>query len=322
MRVVVVLAAAATIVWAGVELFVQLRTFDMHAVARAAAAIPVTKLIASAAFTALSFIALGVIEVFACRMTGASRIPASHALTRGAMAHALCNTLGFHAVLAPSFRLAFYRAYRISAAEVARIVVVVGAAIVSGTVVLAALAMTVKWFGVVAALMLAALIGVAMYALPRLPTAVASWLPRPLLRTTPRIVIIAIAEALCAIAALYVLMPDAVQRDPAHFAVAFIASAAIGVVSHSPGGVGVFEAGMLAALPGDRAGVLAALLVFRVVYNLLPAAIAGLGLASGAARRLVSSTADTRGSHDAARGTTAPVRSHRSDDVHAGASRR
>ncbi|MGY3267017.1 hypothetical protein [Lysobacter sp. HA35] len=322
MRAVAVLAAVATIVWAGVELFVQLRTFDLHAVARAVAAIPVARLIASAAFTALSFIALGVIEVFACRIAGAPRIPASRAFARGAMAHALCNTLGFHAVLAPSLRLAFYRAYRITAAEVARIVIVVGAAVVIGTVVLAALAVTAKWVGVVATLMLAALIGVAMYALPRLPTAVASRLPGPLLQTTPRILIVAFAEALCAIAAMYVLMPGAVQRDPAHFALAFIASAAIGVVSHSPGGVGVFEAGMLAALPGDRADVLAALLVFRVVYNLLPAAIAGFALAAGATRRLVSSTADTHGSLDVARGTTAPVRSHRSDDVHAGASRR
>lgn len=46
-----------------------------------------------------------------------------------------------------------------------------------------------------------------------------------------------------------------------------------GLVAHSPGGVGVFEAVMLITLPDiNRSALLAALLLFRVVYYLVPLA--------------------------------------------------
>ncbi len=53
----------------------------------------------------------------------------------------------------------------------------------------------------------------------------------------------------------------------------------LGVVSHAPGGIGVFEASMTAILAGrGRPDLLAALLLFRLLYNLLPFALAVLVL--------------------------------------------
>ena len=58
----------------------------------------------------------------------------------------------------------------------------------------------------------------------------------------------------------------------------YAAALMLGVASHTPGGVGVFEAVMISALPvgNDPGPMAAALLLFRIIYFLLP-----LGLAMG-----------------------------------------
>ncbi|MCS4504450.1 bifunctional lysylphosphatidylglycerol flippase/synthetase MprF [Arhodomonas aquaeolei] len=81
--------------------------------------------------------------------------------------------------------------------------------------------------------------------------------------------------------ALYILLPaDATPTLPAFVGI-YTGAMVIAILSHSPGGVGVFEALMLIALPdGDSAAVVAALLVYRVIYYLLPFALAAILLAS------------------------------------------
>ncbi len=78
--------------------------------------------------------------------------------------------------------------------------------------------------------------------------------------------------------ALWALLPaDAAISFPA-FLVIFASAIALGVISHVPGGLGVFEGIILLALPDTPAsGLLASLLLFRFVYYLLP-----MGLAAGA----------------------------------------
>jgi phosphatidylglycerol lysyltransferase len=68
---------------------------------------------------------------------------------------------------------------------------------------------------------------------------------------------------------------------------------ALGVLSHVPAGLGVFEAVLLAALAGaaPAADLLAAFALYRLVYQALPLAIAALGLALAEARRLASPAA-------------------------------
>ncbi|GAB1597012.1 putative bifunctional lysylphosphatidylglycerol flippase/synthetase [Lysobacter claricitrinus] len=316
--------AAATFVaaWTLRELVMQLRMLDAHAIRAAIALLPMRDVLASVAFTACSLGALAVVELLACRAACGDRVPARRALRAGAMAHALCNTLGFHAVLAPTLRVALYRRDGVDAWAVARIVVIVGAALVAGTVIAVLLAAAMQWGGAVA-LVVAVITAVAVLAsLRRLPRVVTGRMPTSNTALAPPLATVAFVEAMFAMAALFVLMPEQIRAMPAHFVLAFVGSATLGVVSHAPGGVGVFEAGMLASLPGDRARILAALLVFRVVYNLLPASVAGLAFVVQLRGRGISSTADTRGLHAAARDTGAPVRTRRSADVHAGGSHR
>jgi phosphatidylglycerol lysyltransferase len=78
---------------------------------------------------------------------------------------------------------------------------------------------------------------------------------------------------------LYVLLPADLAPPFDVFAVGCIAAVILGVVSHAPGGIGVFEASMTAILAGrGRPDLLAALLLFRLLYNLLPFALAVLVL--------------------------------------------
>jgi hypothetical protein len=75
--------------------------------------------------------------------------------------------------------------------------------------------------------------------------------------------------------AMYLLMPMQPQIDFMSLAVVFILATLLGFASHAPGSLGVFDAAMLVALPQfGREQLLATLLVFRVLYFVIPFTIA------------------------------------------------
>jgi uncharacterized membrane protein YbhN (UPF0104 family) len=121
----------------------------------------------------------------------------------------------------------------------------------------------------------------------------------PPLANAGALLALGLLEMAAATAALAVLLPAGALPEGPAFVLLFVTATMLGIVSHAPGGLGVFEATMLAAAaPGARAQVLAALLAYRLLYNLLPCALALLAVAGAAARervgRRLSSTADTR----------------------------
>ena len=79
-------------------------------------------------------------------------------------------------------------------------------------------------------------------------------------------------------AALYVLLPQDSRLGFPAFATLYSFAAVLGIASHAPGGIGVFEATILQGVGGDE-DVLASLLLFRGVYYVVPfiAAMATLG---------------------------------------------
>ncbi|CAM5502288.1 Phosphatidylglycerol lysyltransferase [Frigidibacter albus] len=102
-------------------------------------------------------------------------------------------------------------------------------------------------------------------------------LPGPCLAAA--LMAVAVLDISGAALTLYVLLPaDAVPNITVYFAV-FVGAVTLGILSHSPGGLGVFEATIIAGLgAGGRSDVLAALLLYRLVYSLLPFLLAALGL--------------------------------------------
>jgi uncharacterized membrane protein YbhN (UPF0104 family) len=74
----------------------------------------------------------------------------------------------------------------------------------------------------------------------------------------------------CALA-MYLLMPMTPYIDFVSLAVVFIMATLLGFASHAPGSIGVFDAAMLVALPQfGKEQLLATLVVFRILYFLIP----------------------------------------------------
>ncbi|MBO9445343.1 bifunctional lysylphosphatidylglycerol flippase/synthetase MprF, partial [Ruegeria sp. R14_0] len=94
----------------------------------------------------------------------------------------------------------------------------------------------------------------------------------------------AIGDLFGASMTLYVLMPDDLDVGFPFFFTIYIGAIAVGILSHAPGGIGAFEATLIAGLGASgRSDVIAALLLYRVVYTFLPFAIASLSIAVASA---------------------------------------
>jgi uncharacterized membrane protein YbhN (UPF0104 family) len=86
---------------------------------------------------------------------------------------------------------------------------------------------------------------------------------------------IGILDLSCCALAMYMLLPDEPNIGFVTIAVIFVCATMLGFASHAPGGLGVFDAAMLVALwQFDKESVLAGLLLFRVLYYIIPFAIA------------------------------------------------
>jgi uncharacterized membrane protein YbhN (UPF0104 family) len=81
---------------------------------------------------------------------------------------------------------------------------------------------------------------------------------------------------LCAAAGvLYVLLPSHADLDYLTFVATYVFGCILGIASNAPGGIGVFEATMLKTIPvASPSALLASLLLFRVIYYLVPFVLA------------------------------------------------
>ena len=315
------LLATAVLVCAAIAIGRVGRSIAPVDVVHAVHAIPWSRAAACMGWTALGFAALGMLESIAGRSLPEPARRPTHALRCGAIAHALCNTLGFHAVLAPAIRLVLYRRDRLGGHDVAHMLAAIAFGIGAGISITTAIAAVTSMWGAAGGAMtrfVAALLALVLWIASRVRR------DRPLagrwtrwLRGGPRLAWVGALECMCAMAALYVLLPAGESAAWPAFVLAYAAASVAGVASHAPGGLGVFEATMLALLPGDRTGVLAALVAYRVIYNISPAVIAAIAFAALTSRPShgVSSTADTGGWRAAGRNTAAPDAGARSADA-------
>lgn len=93
-------------------------------------------------------------------------------------------------------------------------------------------------------------------------------LPGPLL--TLGQMALGVIDVCSASAALYFLLPKGSNIGYPTFATLYSFAAMLGIASHSPGGLGVFEATILQGVGGDSDALLASLLLFRGIYYAVP----------------------------------------------------
>ncbi len=93
-------------------------------------------------------------------------------------------------------------------------------------------------------------------------------LPGPVL--TLGQMILGVVDVCSAAGVLYVLLPQDNGLAFLTFCALYSFASMLGIASNAPGGLGVFEATMLRGVGGSSESVLASLLLFRVIYYLIP----------------------------------------------------
>jgi phosphatidylglycerol lysyltransferase len=118
-----------------------------------------------------------------------------------------------------------------------------------------------------------------LIALRRKPVGLGGWkvdLPTPAM--TALQLVVGIIDIGLVSSVLYLLLPDAAGIAYLPFLAAYLASILAGVLSHVPAGLGVLESMLLLLLPDvPPEQLLAAVLMYRAIYEIVPALIA-LGL--------------------------------------------
>jgi len=258
-----------------------------HDVRDAVDRIPRWHVAGSIAAALLSWACLTAYDVFAVETVVPGKVSMRMKIFAGATAHAICNALGFHAITGTALRYRILSTRGVSAADVARVVGLVGFAVAMGFAAVAAIALMLepsiahgwgRWLG-------AALVSLFVLLLRWLAgkhDELRVWkfsTPVPSARSAGAQIVIAVLEMIGAIAAMYLLLPTEIAGSFLDFAPIYVGAIIAGIVSNTPGGIGAFEALTLAAFPQEqRAQVLAALLAYRVIYGLGPLAIASLAL--------------------------------------------
>jgi uncharacterized membrane protein YbhN (UPF0104 family) len=94
-----------------------------------------------------------------------------------------------------------------------------------------------------------------------------------------------VIDVCSAAGALYVLLPKGHGLGFLTFSALYSFAAMLGIASHAPGGLGVFEATMIDGVGGSSEAMLASLLMFRAIYYVAPFILAMALLGAYEARR-------------------------------------
>jgi uncharacterized membrane protein YbhN (UPF0104 family) len=101
------------------------------------------------------------------------------------------------------------------------------------------------------------------------------WIELPKLRLTVLQMLVPTVDLLLYSSVIYVLLPPDATISFWRFANVGLIALGLGIVSHVPGGLGVIEAVVLELVPSvDSAQLIGTLIVFRVIYYLLPLTVA------------------------------------------------
>lgn len=289
-----------------------LRELDPQSLRAALADVPGERLGAAALATVLGFLALTGYEWSACRYARV-RLPASRILLGGVCAFGVGNLVGVSLLSGGSVRYRLYGREGVPAGRIARITLfaslslgcalpplAAAAALANLPAAAAALRLPAPAVATLAALVLAGTLAV-FWVLwrrrvaddpdsPNVEVALGPWRGQlPGLRLSLLQLAITLADMVAAASVLYVLLPEAPPF--ASFLLVYLLALAAGVLSHVPGGIGVFESIMLAAFAGElgAAPLAAGLLLYRLIYVGAPFATACALLLLDEARRLLPS---------------------------------
>jgi len=296
------------IIGAAVVLFGILRDIDPDELLSALEATDWQTLGIAGFFVAAGYLTLTFYDLFALRTIGRSEVPYRVAALAGFTSYAVGHNVGASVFSGGAVRYRIYSAWGLGVIEVTKICFVAGLTFWLGNA-------TLLGLGILAAPQAARAIDhlpiglnrvIALVLLTVLAAYVAwVWVkPRVIGREGWQVTLpggpltllqigIGILDLLCCALAMYMLVPDEPNLGFITVAVIFVAATLLGFASHAPGGLGVFDAAMMIALwQFDKEDLLAGLLLFRLLYYIIPFALSLMilgtreALLSRAARRL------------------------------------
>lgn len=262
-----------------------------HEIRHAFDALSAGQIGAALLLTAASYMMLTLYDRFALQVID-RRLPWRTYALASFTSYTLSHNLGLALLTGGSARYRVYRAAGLSGGEIGSVIALASLSFWNGVILLAGLAaiastQNLPFFDWGLSLHWLHYAGMGVITLCLVPLLlrhfgleavdIGGWrTPLPKLERSAAMTAVAALDLAAASAALYVLLP---APDPAAYPAFFLGYALAiiaALISHVPGGLGVFEAVVIATVPGDKAQLLAALLAYRVIYYLLPLLIAAL----------------------------------------------
>jgi len=283
------LGVAVSITVIGIACYVlyhMLRDIDTFEVIEAIKGTEPRSIALAALFVAAGYFTLTFYDLFAVRAIGHSDIPYRVNALAAFASYSIGHNVGASVFTGGAVRYRIYSAWGLNAIDVAKICFIAGLTFWLGNAAVLGIGIAYhpeaassvdqlpSWLNRVIAV--AIIIGLVAYVVwvwvrPRNVgrgpwTVVLPGGPLTLLQIAIGIVDL----GFCALA-MYTLVPDEPNLGFVVVAVIFVSATLLGFASHSPGGLGVFDAAMLVGLwQMDKEDLLAGMLLFRVLYYIAP----------------------------------------------------
>ncbi len=285
-------AAALSIGIACLALFVLTRTFMQINVGDLRGAIAATsgeRITLALVLTGVSFLALTGYDALALRQLRV-HVPYPTTALASFTSYAISFTLGFPLITAGTVRYWIYSTKGLSAGKVASLTIIAGLTFWLGMILVIGIGFAVRADGVShldhLAPILNRAIGIAVIVAL---VAYLAWaakgqrqakiqgftLELPGFWLTAGQICLGLIDLCAAAGVLYTLLAPPRLIDYLSFVTAYVFGSLLGIASNAPGGIGVFEATMLKTVPAhSEAELFAALLLFRIIYYLVPFVLA------------------------------------------------
>jgi uncharacterized membrane protein YbhN (UPF0104 family) len=286
---VVLIAGAVWVLW---DMATKMSLADVRT---AALALPAHRFALALLLTLTGLCALATYDLLALHaLNYVSSVSLARAVFGGLIANVFANTLGFPLLSGGGARYRIYSMVGVSFSVVARLIVMSWLTMWSGILFVLGLALTLEpttQYPVFPHHFIDRIVGlVVLVAL----TSFIVWLARkrrairvsgmvvrmPRAKPAFLMVLAGAVDLLAACGTLYVLLPPDAVPDAARYLVTYSIAFLAGMAANTPGGVGVFEATVVTGLGiAHRPDVAAALILFRLIYFVLPLVVALLLLA-------------------------------------------
>jgi uncharacterized membrane protein YbhN (UPF0104 family) len=272
----------------------RLHHLDVHAVVAALAAMPAHQIVAAALAIAASYWTLTCYDWFALRTIGAHHVPYRIAALASFTGYSIGHNVGATLFTGGAIRYRIYSFYGLRLPDIAKLCFVTGLTFWLGNLTVLGLGLAYvpaaasavdhlpAWanraIGITA---LAVIVSYVIYVW-RQPRVVGfeRWnvtLPNGPLTIVQ--ILIGLTDLFFCSVAISLLIPSQPAIDFVALSVIFIFATLFGFASHAPGSLGVFDAAMLVGLAQfNREELVAGLLLFRLLYFIIPFALALLSV--------------------------------------------